>query len=600
MRARITIATALIAGMGVLGLNPSSASTGAHEEEAPLAAGSSSAAGFIGRYLDQIAPDVAEGLATQTYGHPAYAGAAVLVARHGVIARSMGLGFARRYADAKTALPRGQWIPARASTIFDLASLTKVFTATAATQLMADGRLQLEAPVVRYLPEFSQAGKSGITIRMLLTHTSGLPAEPMPLLWNPVYTSNGQRWAGVMATVPVAPPGAQYLYSDVNYLTLQRVIERVTGRGLDRVIHDGITGPLGMHDTMFSPPSRLRPRIAATEYQMPPGEPARGMLWGSVDDENAWALGGVAGHAGLFSTTHDLAIFSQMILNKGTYAGVRIVPRAWGERFFRDYNRAYPGNGHSLIMQIDQYPDYFGAMDTLHTIGHTGFTGTSMVLNPIDDSFAILLTNRIHPSRDWTLDYGNNPQRQAVADDVARAVAVRPLVGKYSWFSGMTNSPLDATVRTAPSTLTVPINAGTNGALVDLHFNLWYRLIPAQAGPAAQEAALQTSLDGGVTWQSLGFTIGSKGRSIAHPDGLLSGLQTVGWSAGVARLPRPASGSGRVLVRFVVTNQAPWQGRGLYVNHLVAHAGQRLAFDDGRARDARTVVLAGGFHRSAD
>ncbi|MDP2289362.1 MAG: serine hydrolase [Actinomycetota bacterium] len=598
MRARVAIATPLILVL-LVAAGPMSA--GANTvSNAQLIEGSAQDAGFIPKYLDQIRPDVNEGLATQSYGHPAYAGAAVVAARHGVIAESFSTGFALRYANASSELPRDKWLPVRERTMFDLASLTKAFTATAATQLMASGRLRLEAPVARYLPEFAQAGKGSITIRMLLTHTSGLPADPVPALWSPVYTSNEQRWAAVMATVPIAAPGAQYLYSDVNYLTLQRVIEGVTGYGLSRVIREGITGPLGMRNTMFNPPRSLRYRIAATEYQVPPLEPARGMVWGSVDDENAWALGGVAGHAGLFSTTHDLAIFSQMILNRGSYGGVRVVPRAWADGFFRDYNRAYPGEGHSLIMQINQYPDYFGAMDTLHTIGHTGFTGTSIVINPVDDTFVILLTNRVHPTRTWTGSYGNNPQRRAVADDVARAVAVRPLEGKYSWFSGMPTSPLDMAVRTQASTLTVPVELGSNDRSAQLHFNLWYRLIPSQAGPQAQLGTLQTSVDQGQSWQPLPFALRQGNSVVRHAVGTFTGLNQPGWSNAIASLPVPPEGSSKLLVRVQVANQALWQGRGVYVNHITVRSAGNVVFDDARARDADSVVVSGGFQRSAD
>lgn len=566
-----------------------------------LVRGAAAQAGLLERYLDRLEPDAREGLQVQSFGHPAYAGAAVLVARHGVVARSFATGYALRYATSTQELPRDRWIPARPTTMFDLASLTKTFTAVVATRLMADGRLGLEAPVVRYLPEFGQAGKGGITIRMLLTHTSGLPADPSPPLWSPAYSTNAQRWAAIMATVPVAAPGSQYLYSDVNYLVLQRVIERVTGHGLARVIRDVITAPLGMTDTMFTPPASLRHRIAATEYQEPPLEPSRGMVWGSVDDENAWALGGVAGHAGLFSTTHDLAIYAQMILNRGEYAGVRIVPRRWANGFFRDYNTAYPGNGHSLIMQINQYPDYFGALDTLHTIGHTGFTGTSIVINPHDDAFAIMLTNRVHPTRDWTATVGDNPQRRAIADDLARAVPVRPLDGAYSWFSGMAASALDDAAPAQPATLTVPVPVlAASPRVTELRFNLWYRLIPPQAGPPAESCALQVSVDSGVTWRPLGFTLRGPGGTRTYPTGEFTGLDRVGWSRASARLPVPAVGVGRVLVRWQYTNQAVWQGRGVYVNGVRAMQGGTTIFDDARPPDAARVVADGGFRGSAN
>lgn len=522
-------------------------------DDSRLEVGTARTAALLSRYVDDLRPNARQGLEAQPNGHPAYAGTAVVAARSGVIVSSFAVGFGLRYENATTALPREHWISARTSTIWDLASLTKTFTALAVTKLLAKGHLRLDAPANNYLPRFGQGGKDGITIRMLLTHTSGLPADPVPGLWDPIYADNSQRWSAIMATAPIAAPGAQYLYSDVNYLVLQRVIEKVAGHGLAWVIREWITKPLGMTDTMFNPPKRLRSRIAATEYQEPsadlamaayPGSgpmPARGMVWGSADDDNAWALGGVAGHAGLFSTTRDIAIFSQMILNRGTYDGIRIVPRSWATGFFRNYNRAYPGNGHSLIMQINQYPDYFGALDTMRTIGHTGFTGTSVVINPRERSFVVMLANRIHPNRQWSPN--NNLQRRAVADDVARAVAVRPMEGTYSWFSGMTSNLTDAQVAPPPSSITFPItDRGSAGAR--LRFNLWFQLIPAQAGPPAESGALLSSVDGGLTWQPLAFSVRMKRQSRAFPDGTFTGLDLIGWGKARADLPPTTSGGG--------------------------------------------------------
>lgn len=562
--------------------------------------GSPREAGFIAAHLGQLKPDTRQGMGVQSYGYPAYPGSAVLAARNGIVAVSYASGYAVRYASATAELPRREWIKVKRNTIYDLASLTKTFTAMAAVQQLAKGRLHLDTPAAHYIPGFSANGKGAITIRMLITHTSGLPPDPVPALWDPIYANNAQRWAAMYATVPLAPPGTQYLYSDVNYLILGKVIETVTGKGLSTVIREGITGPLGMTDTMFNPPAGLRHRIAQTEWQEPPLEPARGMVWGQVDDENAWALGGVAGHAGLFSTTHDLAIYCQTILNGGAYGITRILPKSWAKRaFFRDFNQGFPGDGHSLIMQINQYPRYFGAMDSERTIGHTGFTGTSLVINPYSQSFNVFLANRVDPTRAWTPRPTPNPQRRAVGDDVARAIAVTPKSGKFSWFSGMRNNPLNDQVDTTPATLTVPVRR--RGGTAKLTFNLWYQLIPPQGGPPAESASLQSSSDGGRTWQPLPFSTRLHGRTREFPDGVFTGLSDRGWAAASAALPLPAEASTTpVLLRWEYTNQAVWQGRGVYVNHIQATEGQHTIFDDSRRRDANRVTITGGFRRSAN
>ena len=184
-------------------------------------------------------------------------------------------------------------------------------------QQIQAGKLDLNATVASYLPAFASNGKGDITIEQLLTHTSGLPADPSPALWT--YATMPERIAAIMNTVPQYPAGTTYLYSDLNMLTLQQVLQQITGKTLDVLVRQGITAPLGMKDTMYNPPASLKPRIAAEEYELGPGEPQRGLVWGSVHDENAWAMGGVAGHAGVFSTVSDMAVLAQAILNGGTY-----------------------------------------------------------------------------------------------------------------------------------------------------------------------------------------------------------------------------------------------------------------------------------------
>ena len=243
---------------------------------------------------------------------PLYAGAVVLASRHGVVpvheAPARRCGTPTR----TTELPADQQVPMRRDTIFDLASVSKLFTSIAVMQQVEAGRVDLDEPVATYLPEFAANGKDDVTVRQLLTHTSGLPAW-MPLC--SAYPTVEDRLAAVLAVEPDAEPGEAYVYCDLNLITLGLLVEQVTGKPLDQVVADGITGPLRMTDTGFNPPAAAGDRIAATESQ--PGRAA--MVRGEVHDENAWSLGGVAGHAGLFSTAHDLAMLAQTMLNGGRY-----------------------------------------------------------------------------------------------------------------------------------------------------------------------------------------------------------------------------------------------------------------------------------------
>jgi CubicO group peptidase (beta-lactamase class C family) len=384
-----------------------------------LRSGTPAEAGLIPRHAERIVSAAASGLrpGTGTDGHPLYPGAVVLAARGGVIAVWAAAGHNLRYADRDGAeLARGEWISTSTDTIYDLASLSKLFTSIVAVQLIEQGDLSLGTMVASHLPRFA-GGRDGITVGQLLTHTSGLRPDPSPPLWT--YPARRQRLDAVCAATPQAPPGTAYLYSDLNMIVLQLLVEEVTGRPLDALVREAITGPLRMTDTMYNPPTALRHRVAATEYQQ---LPSRGLVWGQVHDENARALGGAAGHAGVFSTAHDLAILCQALLNGGEHGGSRILSPASVATMMADHDRAFRGAGQGLGFELCR-PGYMGALTAPGTAGHTGFTGTSLVIDPADGSFVILLTNRVHPSR----DRGSiNPVRQAVASAVARARAVRP------------------------------------------------------------------------------------------------------------------------------------------------------------------------------
>lgn len=316
-----------------------------------------------------------------------FPGAAVVVGREGYSVFEKGFG--------RLDWRAGSAAVSASKTIYDLASLTKVVaTTTAAMILFDEGKLQLDAPVSRYLPDFAGGTKDRVTVRHLLTHRSGLPAGRA--LWRIASSPGAARWA-VIATPLVCEPGACYVYSDLGADVLGWVVESVAGESLDVFTERRVFGPLGMTDTFFRPADSLEYRIAPTEIAPPRGYPLRG----EVHDENAYVLGGVAGHAGLFSTAADLSVFAQMMLNGGEYNGVRIVSDSAVALFTRRV--AGPGNssGSSRALGWDT-ADGDGASGvylTPRAYGHTGFTGTSMWIDPERQMFVILLTNRVHAAR---------------------------------------------------------------------------------------------------------------------------------------------------------------------------------------------------------
>nr|WP_203616144.1 serine hydrolase domain-containing protein [Streptomyces sp. SID13726] len=351
--------------------------------------------------------DLVEEFHALTTGDRPWAAGAVLAAGRGpVMAVEEAAGWAVRYssydpeADAGVELPPQARVPVRVDTPFDLASLTKLFTAVAAVQQIERGTLGIDARVGAYLPDFTAAATHGITVRELLTHTSGLRPE-LPLH---DCADDEERLALLRAEVPIGVPGT-YTYSDLNPLLLQQVLERITGRPLDVLVHDGITRPLGMTSTRFGP----CPGAAATEDQRRPWAKAdRGMLRGVVHDENAWSLGGVAGHAGLFSTARDLAVFCRTLLANGAYGPARILGPDFVELLLTP-----PGLGFALDQKW-----FMGDLAGQGAAGHTGFTGTSLVLDPATDTFVVLLANTVHPRRRPP----DNRPRAAAATRVARAV----------------------------------------------------------------------------------------------------------------------------------------------------------------------------------
>ena len=353
-------------------------------------------------------------------------GAVIAVARRGRLVRLRGYGWLDH--DRRSAVT--------ATTIYDLASLTKVVGTTTAIMILVDeGRLSVDDRVVQHLPGWDRGdtAKAGVTLGQLLLHRSGLPA------FRPWFRDHAgkENYRDLVYDEPLqAPPGSRTVYSDIGAITLGFIVEAVSGQPLDGFLQERVFAPLGMADTGFAPPAQLLPRIAPTELD----EAWRGVhVHGVVHDENADAIGGVAGHAGLFSTAQDLTVFANVMLHGGTTTAcrpepgtgspcasavpdtVRIVDSATLLRFTRRYDASSSRalgwdtpSGHSSA------GDYF----TASAFGHTGFTGTSLWIDPELELFVVLLTNRVNPTRENTLHL---PLRRSVHDLVAQSVTDVPV-----------------------------------------------------------------------------------------------------------------------------------------------------------------------------
>ena len=305
--------------------------------------------------------------------------------------------------------------PVDVNTIYDMASLTKVIaTTTAAMILEEQGQLDLDRTVASYLPGFNAPDKAGITMRMVITHRGGL--EAFAALYK-TFSGREQYLQQINLRPLKSVPGTEMVYSDWDMILTQLVIEKITGIPLDKFVDEKVFHPLGMKSTMFTPDTSLKFRIAPTEIDTARG----GLVWGKVHDENANAIGGVAGHAGLFSTAPDLAVFAQMLLNGGIYDGVRIVKAATVARWTAPQNG---GSSRALGWDTPSKNSSSGHYFSPRSFGHTGFTGTSIWVDPTRDVFVILLTNRVDPTRANTRVFA---LRRAVADAVQQAIIDAPL-----------------------------------------------------------------------------------------------------------------------------------------------------------------------------
>lgn len=361
--------------------------------------------------LDAIPPIVEQAIAEKKLP-----GAVVLVGRGDRIVYEKAIG-QRAVEPAREAMT--------ADTIFDVASLTKVVaTTTSVMKLIEDGKIRLSDRVSTFIPGFERYNKANITVRHLMNHSSGLrPDVDLADMW----VGYDKAIELAIEEVPAAAPGERFVYSDINYFLLGDIVKRVSGMPLDRFARQHVFEPLGMKDTGFNPPASLRRRIAPTEKCTPYGWPCEGpdmqMLRGVVHDPTARRMGGVAGHAGLFSTAADLAIYARMLLNGGRYNDVRILSPLAVAKMTSPASGPNEPNVRGLGWDIDSsFSANRGELLPIGSFGHTGFTGTSVWIDPLTRAFVVFMSNRVHPDGRGDV----TPLRARVATIAASAITDPP------------------------------------------------------------------------------------------------------------------------------------------------------------------------------
>lgn len=537
----------------------------------PVREGNPRSVGLDPDVLDQLPGIIRAGLDNDP---PRFSGASLLVASQGRIAYEHADGYALRWKNPTEQLPEDQWVPARQDTIYDLASISKLFTATAVMQLVERGQLSLEDTVASHLPRFGVNGKEQVTIQHLLTHVGGLP--PFINLWQ-AYPDVPSRIDAALTVKPTAVPGTKYVYSDLGLIALGQVVEVISGQGLDVFVQENITAPLGMTETMYNPPAELLDRIAATEYMTVTGELVRG----HVHDENAYSLGGVAGHAGVFSTARDLAVFAQMFLNGGTYGGARVLQTSTVQDMFTDRIAEVTGAGgarRGLGPELAAWY-YHAGLTSPYSGAHTGFTGTSLVIDPLTDTIVIMLTNSVHPTREWST---TSVTRREVSTCVAHALGIVPKKVRDGWHAGSQ----DAT------TATLEVAVDLDGSATELTAELFYHLEEAY-----DLLTVEASADDGTTWTPLAGTLTSKDSgTIDAPTGSLTGWgRRARWDA---TFPLVAGGSpltGEVQLRLTATTDGLTRGLGVWVGRIQVRAagGGKKLLDTQRGRDRDAFVADG-------
>ena len=336
--------------------------------------------------------------------------------------------------------------PMTLDTIFDAASLTKVVATTPSVmKLFEAGKIRLDDPVTKYLPEF-QGGKSAITVRLLMTHFSGMPPDlELKPRWSG-YQTGIQR---ALNTKPIAPPGIRFIYSDINFVLLGEIVRRLSGESLADFAKQQIFVPLGMNDTGFQPRPELRARIAPTELDEDTHQPFRGV----VHDPTARYMGGVAGHAGVFTTADDLTKYAEMLLALGAANGTRIFQPMTVQKFTEAGSPADQPILRALGWDMDSpFSSNRGELYPIGSYGHTGFTGTSMWMDPTTNSFVILLTNVVHPKHGKSL----SSLRSRVATTVAASFGLEAphTVTLTSYNETMTGAGVHLEIEREAKTLT--------------------------------------------------------------------------------------------------------------------------------------------------
>jgi CubicO group peptidase (beta-lactamase class C family) len=335
--------------------------------------------------------------------------AAVAVGRYGRLVHLKGYGTL-------------DWAPGSPAvdptTLFDMASLTKVVaTTTAAMILEEEGKLDVSRTVHSYVPELDAADKAAITVREILTHRGGFEAFA-PL--HRQYRGRAEYLAQINARPLTSAPGTKMVYSDWDFILMQAVIERITGTTLDAFTAARVFTPLGMTSTRFTPDTLDAALMRRTVYTAL--DTLRGQLHGAVHDPNAWAMGGVAGHAGLFSTARDLATFAQMLLDGGSFAGTRIVAPRTLSRWTAPQD---PGSSRALGWDTASPVSSAGRYFSPRSFGHTGYTGTSIWIDPERSLFVVILTNRVNSHGESSR---HTQLRRDLADAVQSAIHDAPLI----------------------------------------------------------------------------------------------------------------------------------------------------------------------------
>jgi CubicO group peptidase (beta-lactamase class C family) len=503
---------------------------------------------------------------------PRYAGATLLVASQRGIAYEHADGHALRWQDASTELPEDQWIPARTDTIYDLASISKIFTATAVMQHVEQGLLALEDRIADHLPRFAENGKGEVTVQHLLTHVGGLPAF---INLYSAFPDVASRIDAVLTVVPDNPPETKYVYSDLGLITLGLIVEQLSGQSLDEYVREHITAPLGMDDTMYTPPAELKDRIAATEYEDYYGE----LVHGRVHDENAFSLGGVAGHAGVFSTARDLAVFAQMFLHGGTYGGARILRPDTVQAMFTDRIAEITGVGgarRGLGPELEAW-FYHAGLTSPYSGVHTGFTGTSLVIDPLTETVVVLLTNSVHPTREWST---TSVTRREVSTCVAHALGIVPEQLREGWHAG----DRDDTAATLEVSAQLPGRDPVLEVELFAHLETAYDLL-----------VLEASADGGENWTPLPGRLTARHQEpVEIPDGTITGWgRRVAWTGEFPLADASGPLAGEVQVRLTLTTDGATRGLGAWVGALRIRDRREVLVDTDRPEDRELVVADG-------